>query len=90
MQALRRRRLVDDAAHALREAILGGRFPLGARLRQVDLAGRLGISRTPIREALVRLQQEGLIELQAGGGVQVTALDLDAAVELYEVREVLD
>ena len=90
MQALRRRRLVDDAAHALREAILDGRFPLGGRLRQVDLAGRLGISRTPIREALVRLQQEGLIELLAGGGVQVAALDLDAAVELYDVREVLD
>jgi DNA-binding GntR family transcriptional regulator len=87
---LRRRRLVDDATHALREAILEGRFPLGARLRQVDLATRLGISRTPIREALVTLQQEGLIELTPGGGVRVAALDLDAAVELYDVREVLD
>jgi DNA-binding GntR family transcriptional regulator len=85
-----RRRLVDDAAHALRDAILEGRFHAGARLRQTRLADQLGISRTPIREALVRLQDEGLVELTAGGGVRVKLLDLDEAVELYELREVLD
>src|SRR3990172_8078789 len=53
---LRRRRLVDDAAQILRRTILSGRFPGGARLRQTDLAGLLGISRPPIREALVRLR----------------------------------
>lgn len=87
---LRRRRLVDDAAQVLREAILGGRFAAGARLRQTDLADQLGTSRTPIREALVRLQQEGLIELLPGGGVRVALLDLAEAVELYDLREVLD
>lgn len=87
---LKRRRLVDDAVQRLRAAILKGRMADGARLRQSDLADQLGISRTPIREALVRLQQEGLVELLPGGGVRVKVLDLDEAVELYDVREVLD
>jgi DNA-binding GntR family transcriptional regulator len=87
---LKRRRLVDDAVQTLRTAILNGRIADGARLRQTDLADQLGISRTPIREALVRLQQEGLVELLPGGGVRVKVLDLDDAVELYDVREVLD
>ena len=87
---LKRQRLVDDAAQTLREAILNGRMPGGARLRQTDLADQLKISRTPIREALVRLKAEGLVELLPGGGVQVKRLDLDEAVELYDLREVLD
>jgi DNA-binding GntR family transcriptional regulator len=87
---LKRQRLVDDAAQTLREAILNGRMAGGARLRQTDLADQLRISRTPIREALVRLKAEGLVELLPGGGVQVKVLDLDEAVELYDLREVLD
>jgi DNA-binding GntR family transcriptional regulator len=87
---LRRRRLVDAAAQTLRTAILNGRIADGARLRQTDVADQLGISRTPVREALVRLQQEGLVELLPGGGVCVKVLNLDEAVELYDVREVLD
>jgi len=87
---LRRRRLVDDAAQSLRNAILGGRFTEGARLRQAELADRLGISRTPVREALGQLQHEGLIELLPRGGVRVTVLNADEAVELYDLREVLD
>lgn len=81
---------MDDAAQTLREAILNGRMAAGARLRQTDLADQFGISRTPIREALVRLRQEGLVELLPGGGVQVKILDLDEAVEMYDLREVLD
>src|SRR5688572_15445506 len=86
----RRRRLVDDAAQALRDAILRGKLPEGARLRQVELADRLGISRTPIREALGRLQHEGLVELLPRSGVRVTRFDVDEAVELYDLREMLD
>ncbi len=87
---LTRRRLVDEATQALRDAILSGRLPSGARLRQMDLAARLGISRTPIREALGRLQQEGLVEILPAAGVRVAVLDLTEAAELYDVREVLD
>jgi DNA-binding GntR family transcriptional regulator len=81
---------VDDATAAIRGAILNGRLGTGARLRQTDLADQLRISRTPVREALGRLQQEGLIALLPGGGVRVVELDLDAAIELYDLREVLD
>jgi DNA-binding GntR family transcriptional regulator len=89
-EPLTRRRLVDDATRALRDAILDGRLAAGARLRQTDLAAQLRISRTPIRDALGRLQQEGLLELLPRGGVRVALLDLDEAIELYDVREVLD
>jgi len=87
---LRRRRLVDDATQTLRGAILDGRFTAGARLRQTDLADQLAISRTPVREALGRLQHEGLVELLPGGGVRVAVLALEEAAELYDLREVLD
>lgn len=87
---LKRTRLLDEAAWALREAILKGEFPPGTRLRQVQLATELGISRTPLREALMKLEQEGLIELLPRGGLRVALLNLDEAVELYDVREVLD
>ena len=87
---LRRRRLMDDATETLRTAIQNGRLGAGVRLRQTDLAEQLRISRTPIREALGRLQQEGLIALLPRGGVQVIQLDLEAALELYDLREVLD
>jgi DNA-binding GntR family transcriptional regulator len=87
---LTRRRLVDEATRALREAILSGRLPSGTRLRQAELAARLAISRTPIREALGRLQQEGLVEILPAAGVRVAVLNLTEAAELYDVREVLD
>lgn len=87
---LKRRRLVDEVTQTLRNAILNGRFLAGTRLRQADLAAQLAISRTPIREGLGRLQQEGLIELLPGGGVRVALLNLTEAVELYDLREVLD
>lgn len=87
---LARRRLVDEATQSLRNAILNGQFQPGTRLKQTDLAGQLGISRTPIREALGRLGQEGLIELLPGGGVRVAPLNLGEAAELYDLREVLD
>jgi len=81
---------VDDATQTLRDAILDGRFTAGARLRQTDLADQLAISRTPVREALGRLQHEGLVELLPGGGVRVAVLALEEAAELYDLREVLD
>ena len=90
VRPLRRTRLVDEAAGALREAILSGDLPSGTPLRQVQLAAQLAISRTPLREALMKLEQEGLIELLPGGGLRVALLDLDEAVELYDIREVLD
>jgi DNA-binding GntR family transcriptional regulator len=87
---LKRRRLVDDATQSLREAILDGRLAAGVRLRQTVLAERLGISRTPIREALTRLQHEGLVELLPRAGVRAIEFHTDEALELYDLREVID
>jgi DNA-binding GntR family transcriptional regulator len=85
-----RTRLVDKAAEVLRGAILAGELEPGGRIRQLALAERLGISRTPLREALARLEVEGLVRLLPAGGVEVARFDPQAAIELYDVREVLD
>jgi DNA-binding GntR family transcriptional regulator len=70
--------------------ILTGKLPAGTRLRQADLADQLRISRTPLREALMKLEQEGLITVVPRRGFQVVELKLKEALELYDVREVLD
>ena len=87
---IRRVRLVDEATSTLRAMILAGKLAPGTRLRQVDLAGRMGISRTPLREALMKLEQEGLITVLPRGGLRVLELDAEGVLELYELREVLD
>lgn len=87
---IRRMRLVDEATRLIRDMILAGKLRGGTRLRQVDLAGQLGISRTPLREALMKLEQEGLIAVLPSGGLRVVELDAEGAIELYEIREVLD
>lgn len=88
--SIRRTSLVEEAVRVLHGAILTGRLAPGARLRQVELAAQMKISRTPLREALRKLEQEGLMTVLPGGGLRVALLDLDEAVELYEIREVLD
>lgn len=87
---IRRMRLMDEASRVIRDMILTGKLPAGTRLRQEGLARKLGISRTPLREALMRLEQEGLITMLPQGGLRVVALDAEGAVELYDIREVLD
>jgi DNA-binding GntR family transcriptional regulator len=90
VRAIRRARLVDDVASVLRDAIARGDLPPGARLVQDHLAAQLGVSRTPLRDALHKLEYEGLVTLSKGRGVQVRQLDPIEAVDLYEVREVID
>ncbi|GIH80836.1 GntR family transcriptional regulator [Planobispora longispora] len=73
--------VVDD----LRDLILRGRYAPGARLGEVELAETLGVSRTPVREALRRLQAEGLVEVVANRGARVAehpAGDLETVFEL--------
>jgi DNA-binding GntR family transcriptional regulator len=83
-------RLVDEATRLIRELILTGKLPPGAQLRQEDLAQQLTISRTPLREALMKLEQEGLIAVLPRRGFRVVELKLAEAIELYELREMLD
>lgn len=82
--------MVDEAASALRRAIVEGRIKLGERLLQVKLAEMLGISRTPIREALQLLEREGLVRSFGRQGVVVTPLSAKDVEETYDVREMLD
>ncbi len=62
----------------------------GSRLRETELAQRLGLSRTPVREALKQLEAEGVVEHRPHQGAVVAQLDYAAVVELYFLREVLE
>ena len=79
-------RALDD----LREAILGGDLAAGAHLGEVELAARLGLSRTPVREALTRLAAEGLVELEAHRGARVTSFSRDDLDGIFDVRLALE
>ena len=75
---------------SLREAILAGALPPGARLRQERLAGQFGTSRIPVREALRALEHEGLVTSLPYRGFSVTELDADDIEEVYELRILLE
>jgi GntR family transcriptional regulator, vanillate catabolism transcriptional regulator len=70
----------------LREMILAGELPAGARIAELAIVQRLGISRTPIRAALMRLEQEGLLQALAGGGYAVRTFSERDAAEAIELR----
>jgi DNA-binding GntR family transcriptional regulator len=67
--------LRDDVFVRLRDAIVAGTLEPGERLRDADLAAWLGVSRTPVREALLRLQQNGLVVARPGSSTSVATLD---------------
>jgi DNA-binding GntR family transcriptional regulator len=71
-------------------AIEDGTLPPGSRLRETDLALQFGISRTPVREALKRLEAQGLVSHQVHHGAVVAELDYSEITELYALREVLE
>jgi len=74
----------------LMEAIKSGNFRPGDRLREVDIAERLSLSRTPIREALRRLEAERIVEHRPRIGAVIRTLSQTEVVELYEMRLVLE
>src|SRR6185503_18531362 len=80
----------EQAYGELKQQLLAGDFALGQRLGEERLAGLIGVSRTPIREALSRLHVEGFVERLPDGGYGPTAPDLPAVRELYEVRRGLE
>jgi len=75
---------------AVREAILAGRFPPGEALRQENLAKEFEASRVPVREALNRLEAEGLVVLRPRRGYVVASLDLDEVIEIFQLRMMLE
>lgn len=78
------------AAAALRERIFAGVYPAGTALRQDALAAELGVSRIPVREALVQLEAEGLVKIAPHKGASVAALDSVEALELYDLRALIE
>ncbi len=82
---------VREAAYAhLRGAILAGSLLPGTRISEPGLAQELGVSRTPVREALQRLSQEGLVELLPNRGARVRVLSANEVREVYDVRALLE
>lgn len=78
------------AYQAVFDAIAEGRIKPGERLRETELAEMIGLSRTPIREAIRRLESEGLVTHEPRIGAVVKSLSQQEVVELYEMRIVLE
>lgn len=90
--AIGRRLLRDDVFGRLRDAIVDGSFAPGEQLRDGELAAWLGVSRTPVREALLRLAEAGLVVARPGSSTTVSSLDLrdvrgarDVVAAMHEV-----
>lgn len=71
----------------IRNLILSGELAPGSRIGQEALAERFGTSRIPVREALKRLESDGLVVLVPNSGAWVAKVDLDECVEIYKIRE---
>lgn len=83
-------RASERAYVTLRSDIINWRLTPGTVLGEVELSERLGVSRTPIREALAKLTAEGLTEPQSGRGLVVSEISLDHLDELFELRTALE
>lgn len=77
-------------ADSIRAGIIGGQHLPGARIRQADLAARFGTSRIPVRQALQKLENEGLVSVVANAGAWVAHLTLAECEEVYQMRERLE
>ncbi len=80
----------ERALQVLREQILGGDLAPGARLGEVELAERLGVSRTPVREALSRLAAEGIVEIAPNRGARVATWTLAELEGVFDLRATLE
>jgi len=82
--------LTEKAYSRLKREIMENRMPPGFQAFEQDLAGMLNMSRTPVREALIRLQNEGLIELKPRRGMRVLPLRPSDMREIYEVLNAIE
>jgi len=90
MKRLIIRTLSDQLVDVVRDRILMGHAPADQAIRQDALASELGVSKIPLREALARLEQEGLVRSHANRGYFVRALDPGEAEEVYSLRLTLE
>ena len=82
--------LRDQVHHAIVRRILREELPPGARISDSALAGELGVSRTPVREALLRLEREGFLDVDVGRGFFVKALSAREVGEVYPILWTLE
>lgn len=85
-----RRRLADKVYDQLVEAIMSREISAKDRLVQEKLAAELNISRTPVREALMRLEAEGVLEVTASGGFRLARMDQAEVRQLYQARAAIE
>lgn len=91
MQILADRSNLNEALAAeVRDMIVDGRLTSGERVNEVHLAARLGVSRTPLREGLMRLVPEGAVTVVPRLGFFVTPLSSDEVEQIYPMRAILD
>ena len=89
-EPLSRANVSEQVAAAVRAMIVDGRLAEGERINEVRLSESLGVSRTPLREALSRLAAEGAIASAPGLGYRVRPLTLEELEQLYDIRPILD
>src|ERR1700733_3827862 len=87
---LKRANVSDTVADVVRDMIVGGQLAEGERINEVHLSQRLGVSRTPLREALNRLVAEGALTSAPSFGYSVKPLTLEECEPLYAMRPILD
>ena len=90
VEIVRQPRMKEGIVDSVRRAILEGKLAPGTVLRQEHLARQLHVSRTPLREALIALEKEGLIVIAPSGAASVVSLDARDALELMDLREMVD
>ncbi len=82
--------LSEDIAQSIKTAIIKGKFKPGEKIPEGELAESMGISRTPLREAFRKLENEGFIQIIPRKGAVVADIDADEAISLYEIKSSLE
>jgi DNA-binding GntR family transcriptional regulator len=90
LETIARDNISDEVARAVRDMIVEGRLPAGERINEVHLSTQLGVSRTPLREALAKLVQEGALRSIPRIGYFVRELSLEEFEQIYDIRPLLD
>src|SRR5215470_10595204 len=81
---------VEEAYRYLKTRIMSAHLPPGASLNELEIAATLGTSRTPVREAIRKLEQEGLVMRYPNRGAIVTKLSMTDVLEIWQLREILE
>jgi phosphonate utilization transcriptional regulator len=90
IELLQQNSLTTLVQREIERQIMSGELAAGAKLNEADVAGRLGVSRGPVREAFRALGQAGLVRTEKNRGVFVRQVSIEEADEIYEVRAALD